>query len=254
MTSPTEKEALVLSKIEDQKESSVLYLAFGSNLSKNILEKVRKVYPKSATPVVIPGYALTFDLAGIPYAEPAFANIIPKQGAQLHGVVYEITRAELFAIFATEGGGAGYEQISVDWNGKPVFTLMCSRDRRECYPSRRYVNILLDGAKQHQMPTEYVKRLQRIRTYEARGLWTKIGSMLFLAFWLPVVYSTFRLNSAWAKTFGKIPLTVMKSTRGMFYLMWWYHDQFWSKVFGRGDVVASLPSDDEAFLDENTLA
>ncbi|KAL1858811.1 hypothetical protein Daus18300_009809 [Diaporthe australafricana] len=61
---------------------SVLYLAYGSNLCAQTFLGQRGIRPISAVNVSAPSLRLTFDLPGIPYKEPCFANTalrkIPK--------------------------------------------------------------------------------------------------------------------------------------------------------------------------------
>ncbi|KAJ0120522.1 hypothetical protein J7T55_015251 [Diaporthe amygdali] len=61
---------------------TVLYLAYGSNLCAQTFLGQRGIRPISAINVSAPSLRLTFDLAGIPYTEPCFANTalrkIPK--------------------------------------------------------------------------------------------------------------------------------------------------------------------------------
>ncbi|PYH49925.1 uncharacterized protein BP01DRAFT_352457 [Aspergillus saccharolyticus JOP 1030-1] len=54
-------------------DESVLYLAYGSNLNSQTFLGMRGIRPLSQTNVVVPSLWLTFDLPGIPYAEPCFA-------------------------------------------------------------------------------------------------------------------------------------------------------------------------------------
>lgn len=53
---------------------TVLYLAYGSNLSSKTFLGVRGIKPLSQIAVLVPELRLTFDLPGIPYAEPCFAG------------------------------------------------------------------------------------------------------------------------------------------------------------------------------------
>ncbi|CAK7210816.1 hypothetical protein SBRCBS47491_000906 [Sporothrix bragantina] len=55
-------------------EETVLYLAYGSNMAAATFEGTRKIKPLSAVTVSAPTLRLTFDLPGIPYREPCFAN------------------------------------------------------------------------------------------------------------------------------------------------------------------------------------
>ncbi|QSZ29247.1 hypothetical protein DSL72_003759 [Monilinia vaccinii-corymbosi] len=105
--------------------NTVLYLAYGSNLSAETFKGKRGVKPLSAVNVHVPDMDLTFDLAGIPYLEPCFANCQYKRdqsgspgsndyhGTRWHkgliGVVYEVNLDDYRNIIATEGGGASYK-------------------------------------------------------------------------------------------------------------------------------------------------
>ncbi|KAF2090803.1 hypothetical protein K490DRAFT_16043, partial [Saccharata proteae CBS 121410] len=120
---------------------TVFYLAYGSNLAYETFQGKRGIKPLSQVNVLVPELRLTFDLPGIPYNEPCFANsarrvadesedIAPmsektalmsgspdyhkdhwKKG--LVGVVYEVTLEDYAHIIATEGGGAAYQDILV---------------------------------------------------------------------------------------------------------------------------------------------
>ncbi|KAI4141228.1 MAG: hypothetical protein LQ340_007692, partial [Diploschistes diacapsis] len=53
---------------------TVLYLAYGSNLCASTFQGQRGIRPISALNVSVPDLELTFDLPGIAYSEPRFAN------------------------------------------------------------------------------------------------------------------------------------------------------------------------------------
>ena len=136
---PLDVTAITPSDISAAKEKgkTVLYLAYGSNLCNETFRGVRGIKPLSQVNVLVPSLRLTFDLAGIPYAEPCFANSarrIPDAPAPdpnpphyhkdrwqkgLVGVVYEVTLSDYAHIIATEGGGASYHDILVDCHVLP---------------------------------------------------------------------------------------------------------------------------------------
>lgn len=114
---------------------TVLYLAYGSNLCRETFREKRGIQPVSQINVVVPDLVMTFDLPGVPYTEPCFANTRYRQipaskddednfmeedyhkdrwHKGLVGVVYEVTLADYAHIIATEGGGASYEDVLVD--------------------------------------------------------------------------------------------------------------------------------------------
>lgn len=137
---PLDATAITPSDISAAKEKgkTVLYLAYGSNLCNETFRGVRGIKPLSQVNVLVPSLRLTFDLAGVPYAEPCFANSarrIPEAPAPnpdephyhkdrwqkgLVGVVYEVTLSDYAHIIATEGGGASYHDILVDCHVLPL--------------------------------------------------------------------------------------------------------------------------------------
>lgn len=58
---------------------TILYLAYGSNLSAQTFLGQRGIRPLSAVNVSVPTLRLTFDLPGIAYSEPCFANVAPRK-------------------------------------------------------------------------------------------------------------------------------------------------------------------------------
>ncbi|GAB7359497.1 hypothetical protein MBLNU230_g6142t1 [Neophaeotheca triangularis] len=134
--------------LSTEKKRSVLYLAYGSNLAAETFKGVRGVKPISQINVQVPSLRLTFDLPGIAYAEPCFANTAlrdpdndpsptaPSDGDNekgevlpiarnedyhkrrwhkgLVGVVYEVTAEDYAHIITTEGGGSSYQDVLVN--------------------------------------------------------------------------------------------------------------------------------------------
>lgn len=133
----------VLEDVKSSRAETVLYLAYGSNLSSKTFRGSRGIQPLSQIGVVVPKLRLTFDIPGLPYLEPCFAatqfrtekETVVDDGETstendpliahldyykdtwlkpLVGVVYEVTMADYARIIATEGGGRGYKDIVVD--------------------------------------------------------------------------------------------------------------------------------------------
>ncbi|KAJ9631024.1 hypothetical protein H2203_001552 [Taxawa tesnikishii (nom. ined.)] len=134
----------------EKERGTYLYLAYGSNLSNETFRGNRGIKPLSQVNVQVPELRLTFDLPGIPYTEPCFANTAhrdpendpPSERAPVQysektpllsndksktqeynkdkwhkgliGVVYEVTPEDYAHIIATEGGGSSYHDILVD--------------------------------------------------------------------------------------------------------------------------------------------
>lgn len=125
---------------------TVFYLAYGSNLCYETFRGKRGIRPLAQLNVLVPELVLTFDMPGLPYLEPCFANTryrtkkskesetATTENTLLHhssaaqspfkyhktrwqkglvGVVYEVTTADYAKIIATEGGGSSYTDIIV---------------------------------------------------------------------------------------------------------------------------------------------
>ena len=126
--------------VDDESPDTVLYLAYGSNLSAETFLGMRKIRPLSQVNVSVPILRLTLDLPGVPYREPCFANVgfreLPEKptipdptkpklppldpsdpgyewDGHLMGVVYEVTKKDWRTIMRTEGAGSSYKEIVV---------------------------------------------------------------------------------------------------------------------------------------------
>ncbi|KAK4224795.1 hypothetical protein QBC38DRAFT_331486, partial [Podospora fimiseda] len=127
---------------EHSNSPTILYLAYGSNLCAQTFLGMRGIRPLSQLNVSAPSLDLTFDLPGLPYKEPCFANTTirklpekppippippvppidpptpPNTSSQqwtkgLYGVVYEVTPSDYAKILSTEGAGSSYHDILV---------------------------------------------------------------------------------------------------------------------------------------------
>lgn len=156
-----------LTSDDPDEEKTILYLAYGSNLSAETFKGARGIRPLSAINVHVPSLDLTFDLAGVPYIEPCFANTryhrqptgieLEEQGYHkdrwtkgLIGVVYEVTPEDYRTIIATEGGGASYLDVVVPCFALPDGTKVVSET-----PSGEHfhAHTLLQPAEEDALPT-----------------------------------------------------------------------------------------------------
>ncbi|KAI9827612.1 MAG: hypothetical protein M1826_006274 [Phylliscum demangeonii] len=134
-------EVSIASQEDSPQADTVLYLAYGSNLCAETFRGKRGIRPLAELNVVVPELRLTFDLPGLPYVEPCFANVDYRtpppereegradepllqhdRPARFHkdrwtkglvGVVYEVTMKDYAHIIATEGGGMAYQDVLV---------------------------------------------------------------------------------------------------------------------------------------------
>ena len=280
-------------------EQTVLYLAYGSNLSASTFLGVRGIKPLSSLNVLVPSLALTFDLPGLPYGEPCFANTKRRDPSQkastsifdvekstpllspepldwskpMIGVVYEVTPKDYAHIIATEGGGASYQDILVPCHAFPdsytsvspvpsfpetpafvAHTLFApykaptlpdpshlpwsepqfrpSPDYAQ--PSLRYLSLIRTGAREHDLPTDYIAYLDSLHSYTITTTRQKIGGALFLMFWGPIIRAVF-VKGPNDREDGPRPPWVISLVRIIFWLMWASYDKVFKVVVGDGE-------------------
>lgn len=144
------------------KNGHMWYFAFGANMSSRVLS-ARRVRPLSREPAALAGYRLVFHERGVPIFEPAFASIEPAAGGIVHGVLLRLEHAAFSLIDSTEG--PGYDLLEVDVVGRDSGRVRATaytsrRPVAGLVPSRRYLDLLCEGARENGLPADYVRRLE----------------------------------------------------------------------------------------------
>lgn len=157
--------------------STVRYFAYGSNMNPKTFEGVRAMRPLSSVPVVLRGYELAFNVPGLPLVEPSFASVrVAREGAngrfsnECHGVAHLISLDEWQRLVRSEGS---YDVVDVDCEAYDGSKVACKtlthRDLKnfgERAPSKRYANLLREGARHHKLNEAWVEYLDAIETFE----------------------------------------------------------------------------------------
>ena len=286
-----------------ENEATVLYLAYGSNLAASTFLGMRGIKPLSAINVLVPSLALTFDLPGLPYGEPCFANTKRRDpshtvfSSKYHseksssllfsppkpldwskamiGVVYEVTPQDYAHIIATEGGGASYQDILVPCHAfpdsydsaspvptipeTPAFTAhtlfapyeppteldpsrlpwskpMFRPSPTYAQPSLRYLSLLRTGAREHDLPAEYITYLDSLHSYTITSTRQKVGAALFLGLWGPIIRAIIVDSAQGGDDEPRAPwlITLLRIT---FWAMWLSYDWgFRISMVGLGDM------------------
>lgn len=141
---------------------TVLYFAFGANMSREVLAGRRGLRPLDARPAILPGHRLVFDLPGIPMVEPAFASIVPDETGQVHGVAWTLTTEDMRRLDSFESGRYARRPHTVEVRGRSTEAqaYVNRRPGRALRPSRRYLLLLARGAEEHGLPAEHVAWLR----------------------------------------------------------------------------------------------
>ncbi|MFT4561300.1 MAG: cation transport regulator ChaC [Gammaproteobacteria bacterium] len=141
------------------------YFAYGSNLDRGTFCGRRRIQPANSKVGCLLGHALKFDLPVGP-GNRGVANVIPQPNKRTWGVVYQISRSEGRRLDRTEGVQHNfYRRIAVsielqDEEPLEAFTYSSSRGRPGRLPSPRYLGLIVNGARYHDLPTEWIAHLQ----------------------------------------------------------------------------------------------
>jgi cation transport regulator ChaC len=143
----------------------VWYFAYGSNMHPAIFCERRGMRPRVMRPGRLADYRLCFNLAIGP-GERGVGNIELADGECTWGVLYLLTDEELTRLDKTEGVGFGayarmvLEVVAADGERVLAHTYHSTRTCEGRKPSARYLGLLLEGARRHGLPAEYVATLE----------------------------------------------------------------------------------------------
>lgn len=146
------------------------YFAYGSNMSS---EEMRAWCPSAqfVAAARLPHHRLDFTRYSRK-REGGVADIVPARGQEVWGVLYELDAGDLAALDRKEGVPAAYTRAFVDVapvSGEParVLTYTVVEKGRTEAPSREYLEIMLRGARERDLPGSYVRTLEQIASRDA---------------------------------------------------------------------------------------
>jgi gamma-glutamylcyclotransferase len=146
-------------------DPALWYFAYGSNLDASTFVGRRRMQPLAISVGVLRDFELRFDLPVGP-GERGVANVAPRPGAYVWGALYQLTHADAGRLDRSEGVGYGvYRRLAVEVRGRDgglaaAFTYRSELCRPERKPSRRYLGLLLAGARELALPPEWIERLR----------------------------------------------------------------------------------------------
>lgn len=142
---------------------SVWYFAYGANMGTEILVRRRGVQPLRSEVARLEGYRLIFSQAGVPIIEPCFASIEAAPGEAVYGVVHNL--AVDTAEHLDQFEGPTYQRIAVSVEGSNnglinAWTYRARHPIAGLLPSRRYLNLIINGAREFALPEDYIRFLE----------------------------------------------------------------------------------------------
>lgn len=158
-----------------------LYFAYGANMSIKYLTNVRNIRPLARSAGRLPDYQLTFGIKGVNALEPGFANIQANSAAVVEGVVYALGDAEFSQIVGSEPDEYRVRTVSVMLRtGQSVEArVLMAPEEGAFQPSKRYLQIMVDGAREAGLSPEYVARLANHRAVHKGFLSEIMGTVIY---------------------------------------------------------------------------
>lgn len=127
----------------------------------------RGIAPAASEAARLAGHELVFDQRGLPLVEPAFAGIRPAPEGEVWGVLHEVTEKDFERLARYETAAYLPFEVEVEGVRAGTVTAWAYRTRKpaaERLPSARYLALLCAGAREHELPEEYVAALEARRT------------------------------------------------------------------------------------------
>lgn len=235
---------------ENFMEAFYWYFGYGSNLNSGTFLDRRGIRPLDQKRMIVPGWKLNFEVAGLPYVEPGFCSIDTLtdddlkrdiRRPTLQGIAYLVTANDYRHIIADEGGDSSYRQILLEAfdpltnTSEQVWSLQATAPRKWCQPSLRYITLIREGAKEHGFPKDYLDYLESIEPFVLTGRRQKLRAAIFTGFWMPIILWLFAMRILLTRTDGSGPRWLTEFQNICFTTAWQIHDMVWAQRFGRGD-------------------
>ncbi|MEJ7779111.1 MAG: gamma-glutamylcyclotransferase [Daejeonella sp.] len=131
------------------------YFAYASNLKISILEERIGDKIQNCLPGRLPDYGFRFNRRNSDGS--ARANIVVSESEDVYGLVCRVDQKYKDKLLKTE---PGYLLISVavetEQGDVNAFTFISESDDEGIYPTKQYLNSILEGAREQGLPEEYV--------------------------------------------------------------------------------------------------
>jgi gamma-glutamylcyclotransferase (GGCT)/AIG2-like uncharacterized protein YtfP len=160
LSSPELKKAFVRKMDDICQIKRIYYFAYGSNLSKKQM-KERNLTTYESHKGFIENYKLKFNKESKDGSSKA--NIIQEQSEKVWGVCYELDSEGFNNLKECEKGYNEQEILVFDENRKMLLIAKTFISNKICdkLPTKDYMDKIIEGAKQHELPEDYIKNLEK---------------------------------------------------------------------------------------------
>lgn len=136
-------------------DNQLNYFGYASNLKTSVLEdRIGDLISDKIVGRLI-DYGFRFNRKNMDGS--ARANLLVSESEDVFGVIYRITEKNRDLLLKSE---PGYHLILVsvetDFGNEQAYTFISDEDTEGIYPREDYLKTILQGAKEHKLPEEYI--------------------------------------------------------------------------------------------------
>jgi len=145
-------------------KNSIWYFAYASNMSRAQMKQRAGDWQEEKL-ARLENYELNFDK--IARGGTGTGNIVLGEGKVVHGVLYRLSEQQMRALDRFESVPEHYRRIEVnvvDAEGNKVAAqaYLARKVRKGLKPDRAYLQRIIEGAEEHNLPADYVEQLKKI--------------------------------------------------------------------------------------------
>ncbi|HKA80727.1 MAG TPA: gamma-glutamylcyclotransferase family protein [Xanthobacteraceae bacterium] len=146
-----------------------LHFAYGSNMSRRLMG-ARCADAPALGVATLSGWRFVINSEG-------FGSIAPRAGGRVHGVLWRLSARDVAAINAYESVGSGLylrRRLTVRHGGRHVAALVYIASRQgEGTPRPWYIQLVVEAARDWDLPERYIRSLRRWSPSGWRGARTR---------------------------------------------------------------------------------
>jgi gamma-glutamylcyclotransferase (GGCT)/AIG2-like uncharacterized protein YtfP len=147
----------------------MLHFAYGSNMSRALMG-ARCPAAEALGTATLSGWRFVINPEG-------FGSLAPQQGSLVHGVLWRLTARDLAAVNAYESVGSGLylrRRLAVRCGERQAAALVyIARREGEGRPRPGYIDVVVEAARDWNLPAAYVRSLARWAPSGFRGARTR---------------------------------------------------------------------------------
>lgn len=144
--------------------NTVWYFAYASNMDRTQM-KQRGGDPAEARVARLDNHELNFEK--VARGGTGTGNLVPAEGQVVYGVLYRVTGQQLRTLDRFEGVPDHYRRSQVtvtDEQGNKIAAqvYLARKVRKGLKPDRIYLQHILQGAQEHNLPADYIQQLKKV--------------------------------------------------------------------------------------------